>query len=373
VLDAEGSVLHRRELGELRANGVAWLGDTIATIARGWVPVSVECYAVVADGIAAPFDRELDLPPGVGAVVIQGSAHGDLLVITSHTTRDVGVLALADGDTHEPGQLSPGLEAHNNLPAWLDDDRLVYVSDRFGDHGVIIDHREGRRARPDTRFEGNTIACAVAGTAVLCVIEERERNGWIVRIDGEGPARRLAPTRGLEMIECSDASTCIGLVRLDDTEATIHAIDPERGTLTRRFVCPRELKCEADRIAIARDGRSLLLVDDQRVHRIDIVTGAEVAPPLVAAEGDASVESASELPGGDIVVTDMLRPREGPVYRVVRFHDGVPTVLWRDDERWFIRPRVSPDGRHLALTTMAYHHEAAIAKDPCRVGARAMD
>ena len=365
VLDASGNVLHERSLTDEYGGEMVWLGETLAMIHRDSAPLQVACWAVTDEGIAAPFARELDLPLGVGAVAQQGSAHGDLLLRTSQTSRDVAVLALTG---EEPPQLlhhSPDLEANNERPAWIDDEHLAYISDRFAGGTAMIDDRLGGHARVDARFEGDAVACAVAGTATLCVVEDAHGDGSLVAAERDRPARKLGPAPGLKAIECANASTCIGLVMPDERPAEIHAIDPVHGTLTRRFVCPAELQCLPERIALARDGRSILMVDGKNVHRLDATTGVEIGVPLRAAGAQASVQSASEFLDGSLVVTDIVDGDKVPRYRVVNLRKGVGHVVWERRDRWLIRPRLSPDGRHLALTSMAFHHEAAIAKNAC--------
>jgi hypothetical protein len=297
---------------------------------------------------------------------VQGSASGDLLFSLSRTDRDVGVLEL---DEPKPSlrELSADLGASNAEPAWIDDDRLAFVSDRFGEWAVMSDRRAGGQARPDARFEGRAGACAMAGAALVCTLVDAsgERSLW--RAEGERPAQRIGSATGVQAIECV-GSTCIAVVEPREGPMEIHMLDPERGTLARKLVCPKDLQCYGERVALAPDAKSFLAIDPVNVHRFAVATGAEIDPRVASAGEGMALQSAIELAGGDIVTTEApIEAAPGAPFHIVRHHGGTATKIWAEASPWVVRPRASPNGKYLALTTMNFHIEAALARDPCGV------
>lgn len=242
---------------------------------------------------------------------------------------------------------------------WLDAATLAIGGERR-----MVRHDVDNGTRTTLDAPGNVVVGRVNRGVITKVFDEADPERCAVHLVREGgPTRRLAvgPCRTLQL-QCDGARRCVLGERDGDHQLAFRELDPVTGA-RGAFVLQLALR-DTPRVAIAPDGRWLVehgghgeVVDPRTGSRTPIHAELDRIDDWTWGH-DGGYALAAGQHAGDAVVARV---------ELAGARAGATVVLTRSDAASFSAPRVSPDGKYVAVVKVERPLEYLLVTPPGRV------
>jgi hypothetical protein len=247
-------------------------------------------------------------------------------------------------DTTDLALLPTGSPGEGTLAGWLDDDTLMFTTRR----GAEMMPARQRRDGPLELLGAAGLPVAVDGDALLLLRTTGERCA-VIRSEG-GVERTLVERPCTAALNLTCAGTRPPCLVGEGTPGrrSYAPLDVERGTIgPTAYLDERPWNGMAPHTALSPDGRLLAIAHfGDEVDVVEVATGARRI--LRPGHGERLQCLGWSHDGGYLLATDTQRL----LFAIGRLDlDGGYRPLVTSPHRVFCRPRVSPDGRWLAVTS----------------------